>query len=319
MVSWHHLVAWKNLHDRVRLVAICDPDISRAQARAEEFGVAKVYKDAASMFAAETVDAVDIASPRETHIDWIEAAAARNVGILCQKPLAPTLMEAEALIGRLPRGTRLMAHENWRFRPWYRELHRWMAAGEIGDVHYARLSTIDSGLLPDEHGVSAHLARQPFLAHESRLMIAEALIHHLDVMRFLCGPLRVVAARTARSCPAIKGETLAAIFLETAARAPVIVTGTMAAPGYPPNAPDALEIVGSKASAVLAGSELRQLGSKGRVERYDAAAGYQSSFDRAVDHFASCLIDETQFETSAADNLETLRLVEQAYRAAAPG
>ena len=44
----------------------------------------------------------------------------------------------------------------------------------------------------------------------------------------------------------VRGETMAAIFLETASGAPVEVTGTMAAPGYPSRPPDRLEIVGVK-------------------------------------------------------------------------
>ena len=48
-----------------------------------------------------SVDAVDIASPRETHAALVEIAAARGIDVLCQKPLAPTLAEAEALAGRV--------------------------------------------------------------------------------------------------------------------------------------------------------------------------------------------------------------------------
>ena len=91
-------------------------------------------------------------------------------------------------------------------------------------------------------------------------MIAEVLIHHLDTMRFLCGPLRVVGARAAHTLSDVRGETLAAIFLETANGAPVTVTGTMAAPGYPPRPPDRLEIVGRAASATLGDNELQLLG-----------------------------------------------------------
>lgn len=316
MISWYHLVAWGKLGNAIRLVALCDPDRTRAAKRADEFQVPKIYDDAGEMFAAEQIDAIDIASPRETHARWIEAAAARGIGILCQKPLTPTLSEAEALIGRLPRTVRLMVHENWRFRPWYRQIREWIAGGELGNIQYAHLSMVDSGLLPDTNGRRPALLRQPFMANESRLMVSEALIHHLDVMRFLCGSLRVVSARAAHTLPDIEGETLAAILLETAVGAPVIVSGTMAAPGFPPAAEDRLEIIGSKASVVLASAELQLLGPKPRTERFDPADGYQASFDGAIAHFVHCLATGASFETDVADNLETLRLVEHAYWAA---
>ena len=316
MISWYHLVAWRNAGTRARVVAVCDPDPRRAAARAEEFDIGRVYQDPAAMFTEETIDALDVASPRETHAGWVEAAADRGIDVLCQKPLTPTLTEAEALVARVGSRIRLMVHENWRFRPWYRDLKSWIAMGLLGEIALARLATISSGFLPDAAGRRPALERQPFMAREPRLMIAEVLIHHLDTMRFLCGPLRVVGARASRTLADVTGETLAAIFLETAAGAPASVVGTMAAPGYPPRPPDRLEVVGSRASAVLADNELTLLGASPRTERYDPDAGYQASFDGVIAHFVECLATGAPFETGPADNLETLRLVEHAYWAA---
>ncbi len=316
MISWYHLTAWRKLGERVRLVAICDPDDAHAKARADEFAIAKTYRDRDAMLAAEAIDALDVASPRETHAAWVEAAASRGIDVLCQKPLTPTLGEAESLLRRIDGKHRLMVHENWRFRPWYRELKAWIAAGELGEIVLARMAMINSGLLPGADGKRPSLVRQPFMQHEARLMIAEVLIHHLDVMRFLCGELRVAGARATRTLADVAGETVAAIFLESAAGAAVEVTGTMAAPGYPPRVPDRLEIVGSKASAIFENSELRLLGPNPRRQAYDNDQGYQASFDNVIAHFVDCLETGAPFETDPADNLETLRLVEHAYWAA---
>jgi predicted dehydrogenase len=316
MISWHHLIGWRNLGERVRVVAVCDPDTAKAAKRAEEFSIPHVYRDADAMFAAEAIDALDVASPRKTHAGWVDAAAARGIDVLCQKPLTPTFAESEALVRRVEGKSRLMVHENWRFRPWYRELKRWIDAGELGDVLLARMAIITSGMLPDASGRRPSFERQPFMQHEEQLMIAELLIHHLDVMRFLCGELKVVAARAARTVADVRGETVAAIFLETASGAPVEVVGTMAAPGYPSRPPDRLEIVGSKASATFADSELRLLGATPRSQSYDKDAGYQASFDGVIAHFVDCLESGAPFETDAAENLATLRLVEDAYAAA---
>ena len=115
----------------------------------------------------------------------------------------------------------------------------------------------------------------------------------------------------------VVGETAATILLETAAGRPVVVTGTMAAPGFPARTKDRLEIVGSKASVVLDAEELNVLGPAARTLRYDFAEAYQASFDGAIRHFVDCLESGAPFETDAADNLQTLRLVEDAYSAAA--
>ena len=102
MISWHHLVAWRNLGPRARVLAISDPDLDRGRRRAEEFGIPAVHRDADAMLGAEKIDALDVASPRETHAAWVEAAAARGIDVLCQKPLAPTLAEAQRSIDTVP-------------------------------------------------------------------------------------------------------------------------------------------------------------------------------------------------------------------------
>lgn len=313
MISWFHLVGWRNLGPRVRLVAVCDPDLAKAEARAKEFGIEAVFQDRDAMFDAVQIDALDVASPRETHADSVEAAAVRGIHVLCQKPLTPNLALSEALVRRVAGRVRLMVHENWRFRPWYRELRRWIVAGEIGDIALARMAAINSGLLPDAEGHRPALIRQPFMQHEERLMIAEVLIHHLDTMRYLCGEMRVLGARVRHTLADVRGETTAAIYLETAAGAPVEVSGMMAAPGYPARPPDRLEIIGTKASVIFDDNQLRLLGPAPRVVTYDGAAGYQASFDGVIAHFVDCLESGAPFETGPDDNLETLRLVEHAY------
>jgi D-apiose dehydrogenase len=316
MISRHHLLAWQALGPRVEVVAVCDPDASRAARRAGEFGIPASYTDPERMLGEARPAALDIASPRETHVGWAEAAAARCIAVLCQKPLAPTLDQAVALVRHVAGRVPLMVHENWRFRPWYRTVRRWLDAGELGEVRGFTLSTVSSGLLPDVAGRRPALERQPFMAHEQRLMIAEVLIHHLDVARFLCGALRVVAARAAHTVPEVAGETQAVLFLETAAGMPAIVSGNMAAHGFPPGTGDRLEILGNRASVVLEGSTLRLLGPAPRQENLDLSAGYQESFDSTIRHFVECLASGAGFETDATENLETLRLVEHAYWAA---
>ncbi len=316
MISWHHLVAWRRVARAARVVAVYDPDADRARSRAAEFGIDAVFTDATAMLEEAGVGALDVAAPRAEHAGWIEAAAARGIDVLCQKPLTPTLAEGKALLGRLGGRVRLMVHENWRFRPWYRTLGRWIAEGELGELRYAQMTMMSSGLLPDESGRAPALVRQPFMANEKRLMIAEVLIHHLDVMRFLCGPLRVVGARAARTLAEVRGETLAAMFLETATGAPVLVSGTMAAPGLAPRTGDRLKLVGSKASAAFEGGTLHLEGPRPRSESFDLDTGYQASFDNTIRHFVESLASGAGFETDAVDNLETLRLVEHAYWAA---
>jgi predicted dehydrogenase len=271
------------------------------------------YQNVEALFAAEAVDALDIATPRETHAALVLAAAEQGVAVLCQKPLAPTLAEAEALAAQVAGRIRLMVHENWRFRPYYRQIAAWMAEGRLGRLTMGTISIRSSGLVPDAAGRYPAIERQPFFRTEPRLLIAESLIHHIDVARWLFGPLRLLSARTLRASDAVVGESAAMLMFETAEGAPLVVDGNYASPGFPPAARDRVELIGTRSSILMRDDRLELLGGDPVAMHYDHAEAYQACFDATIAHFVDALHTGAAFETSVDDNLETLCLVEDAY------
>jgi predicted dehydrogenase len=155
------------------------------------------------------------------------------------------------------------------------------------------------------------------MAREPRLMIAETLIHQLDVLRFLLGDLAMVAARTLHTEPDMPGETLATLMLETPAGAPVVLAGSFVAPGFGVVVSDRLEIIGTHASVVLDNSGIELRGATTERVAVDYTAAYQACFDAGIAHFTGQLLSDRPFETSPEDNLQTLKLVEDAYALAA--
>jgi D-apiose dehydrogenase len=315
-VTQHHLKGWAALRDRAVVVAIADPSAERRGARASAFHIPRAYADARAMLEAGGLDAVDVAAPRAAHVELVRLAADRGLPILCQKPLAPTLAEAQALVLAVDGRARLMVHENWRFRAYYREAAAWLRSGAIGQPFAARLDLVTSGTLPDAAGRFPALERQPFMRGEDRMLVAEVLIHHLDTLRMLLGPLRVAACTTSRTCPDLAGEDTALIQLAGASGVAVQVFATLAAHGAPPAAPDRLEILGPDGAIRLQGSELSMTGRATRRRTFDLAATYEDSYAAAIAHFIDRLDDGAPFETSPTDNLETLQLVEDCYRLA---
>ncbi|WP_108663202.1 Gfo/Idh/MocA family protein [Acuticoccus kandeliae] len=316
MISLYHLIAWSRV-DGVELCAIIDPDAERARARAAAFGIARDYRSLDALLAHEKIDALDIATPRETHAALVRTAAAHGIAVLCQKPLAVDLAEAEALAAEVADRIRLMVHENWRFRPYYRQIAAWLAEGRFGELASGTISIRSSGILPDATGRSPALERQPMFRTEPRLLIAESLIHHIDVARWLFGPLRLVAARRRRMSDAVTGETLATLLFETGEGAPLVIDGNYACPGFAPSSRDRVELIGSRASIVMCEDRLSLLGDRAETIGYEHDTAYQESFDAAIRHFVECLASGEPFETDVADNLETIRLLEAAYADAA--
>lgn len=315
-ISYHHGLAWKQVPG-VELIAVADPAPGKAEARATAFAIPHVHDDVAAMLDAHPLDILDIASPRERHAEHVRLAAARGVHVLCQKPLTDTLAEGEALVAEIGERVRFMVNDNRRFRSDFRQIARWIADGEVGEVRQVQMTMLRSGFLAGPDGRRPAVEKFPPMGTLKRLLIAETLIHQLDVLRFLLGDMAVIACRARRTEDGLPGETMATLFLETAAGAPVMLAGSFVAPGFGTAVSDRLEIIGSRASVVLDNGTLSLLGPRPQTLTYDMDREYQHCFDAGFRHFVDCLRTGAPFESPAADNLRTLRLVEDAYAKAA--
>lgn len=313
-VTQYHLPGWLRLPG-VEVVAICDPDAAALAARADAFAIPRRYTDMATMLDEAELDVLDIASPRHLHAAHVRAGAARGLPMLCQKPLGVDLAEAEALVAGLGPDVPLMVHENWRFRPYYRQLKRWLEEGLVGDITAIRLDFHSSGMIAGPDGQRPALVRQPFFRNEKRLLVTEVLIHHLDTLRYLFGGFDLVTARLGRSNDEILGEDSAILGLARRSDGvPLTVSGNLAVHGAPPAPMDQLWIFGSAGTLHLDGATLRLFGPQPREMAFDAAESYQAAYDGAIAHFVERVDGGGAFETNGRDNLETLRLVEAAYR-----
>lgn len=316
MISDMHFNAWSRCKG-AKVVAVCDPALDRAAARATQYGIAAPYASPEQMLAEAALDAVDIITPRETHAAMVRLAARHGLHALCEKPLCPTYDEAVALVEEVGDDVRVMVNENWRYRAYFRKIGEWLEAGRLGTVTQVRLALWRSSMLPRaEDGRIHSLTRQPFLAREERVLIAESLIHEIDVVRALFGDVDVVACCTARTCEAIVGEDTATLLLRTSHGLPITLDGVMTGAGHDVRAPDRLEIAGTRCSVVLENAVLKLIGTEQETIVYDETEVRQGCFDAAIQHFADQLRDGGAFWTSAQDQLASLRVMEEAYRMA---
>lgn len=314
-ISQYHLAGWSETPE-AQLVAICDVDESRARAMAQAFNIPGVHTDFRAMIEGEKLDAVDIVTPVGTHASLTRLAADAGLHVCCQKPLTPTVREAENLIAYVGDRVRFMVHENYRFRPHYVQVGQWLQEGRIGGITHARMVVRSQGMI-EANGVAPFLLnRQPYLKDFRRLLIFEVLIHHLDVMRVLLGPLEVVAARVAKVNKALAGEDVAVILLGGGNGLTAVVDGNISAPGYGPLPMDRLEIMGTRGTLIFERDRLCMAGAKDAPVVFDLAKNYQICFTQAVREFVRGIRESTPFPTDRLDNLETLRLMESCYVAA---
>ena len=315
MISRYHLTGWQSCPGAEE-VAIADPSDAAARGRAAEYAIPDVFADTVAMMDAVRPDAADIAAPMERHAEICLAAAARGIAVKCQKPLCPTLAEAEALVAQMGDRVRFMVHENWRFRPQYRRIRDWLDAGRIGRVRAFTMEVMSSALIEDLPGQPPPaLRRQAFMARMERLTVPESRIHQLATLRSLLGGLAVAGARVARLSQRVIGEDTAMLLLESPDGAIGTLSASLSGPGIQSRSSDTLRLTGERGTITFADWALTCSGDDA-VERWEPEAAYQASFDAVIAHFVEALRSGAPFETGAGENLATLALVEDVYRLA---
>ena len=205
-VSKFHLEAWARVAD-ARLVALCDMNRQRLEKAAARVSGARIYTDAADLFAAEDLDFVEICTLPDSHSAFVDLAARRRVDILCQKPAALSRSDYLRMIDTCEQsGVRLMIHENWRFRPWYRAMRATIDSGAVGRPLRLRIAHRDTRALRP-----GGFADQPYLAAMPRLILTDMGCHLIDTARYLFGEIETVSATIAQFGQSNVGEDVATL------------------------------------------------------------------------------------------------------------
>jgi predicted dehydrogenase len=132
----------------VELRAVVDPvGVARRQFQTE-YGMPEAYGSVAEMFVAGCPDIVSVCTWHPLHAPMtIAAAEAGARAVICEKPMATSMAEVDAMINACDRtGTKLLVSHQRRFTPGWERARELVAAGAIGEVHTAQGRGID-GLL----------------------------------------------------------------------------------------------------------------------------------------------------------------------------
>jgi predicted dehydrogenase len=132
-VASAHLAAFRTL-DEVEIVSVCDIAQTLAETTAREFG-ARAYTDYRRLVADGGVDLVLVLTPASTHRVIVEAVAAAGLHVFCEKPLAVTLADGEAMVAACDRaGVKLFYGSCYRFLPAIATARALIAEGAIGKI-----------------------------------------------------------------------------------------------------------------------------------------------------------------------------------------
>ena len=317
----NQLHAWRNVAG-AEIVALCDHNYDRLQATAKDFGIDRTHSDAAEMFAKGGFDFVDIATTSPSHRALVEMAAIAGVDIICQKPFAENMQDARAMVAAVEAaGQTLMVHENFRWQsPIQAALHT-VRSGAIGVPFFGRVSF--------RSGYDVFTG-QPYLAKGTRFIIEDLGIHILDIARAILGDVSQIAATTRQINPLINGEDVATMLLTHHDGATSVVDCSYATQRTPETFPQSLlEVDGTEGTLRLeAGYRLVVQGRRNHSTDVSPRLlpwaerpwhNIQQSVQTIQQHFVDRLATGNPPDTSGADNLKTLALVEAAYLSAAEG
>jgi inositol 2-dehydrogenase len=128
-----HAENLRRLVPEARLVAIADVAAQRAKQVADELEIENAYSSLEEMVQNKDIDAVVIATPDKFHAESIRIAAASGKNILCEKPLALTLQDANSALKEVAlAGVRMQIGFMRHYDPAYVAAKKRIEAGEIG-------------------------------------------------------------------------------------------------------------------------------------------------------------------------------------------
>jgi len=198
-----HSNAYKRLNDffkvqhRPVLKAVCARDAEKAKDFAENWGYERIETDWRKLVAAPDIDLIDIGSPNDTHYEIALEAAKNGKMILCEKPLAMTVKQAEEMVkaveaAKVPN----MVWFNYRRVPSIALAKQLVDEGRIGKAyHYRALYLQDWTISPDVPQGGAGLWRLDVNVAGSGVT-GDLLAHSIDTAMWLNGPIERVVAKT---------------------------------------------------------------------------------------------------------------------------
>lgn len=303
------------------VVAISDVHAPTLAARAAAWGVARTYVDYHEMLAVGDLDAVSICAPTALHHPATLACAAAGVHVLCEKPIALDLAQADEMIAACERaGVILMINHQLRSHGAARLARTMLDRGDLGAITHVRLRQAH-----DWGGASNVGASFATRAVAGGGTLLDNGCHLFDFARFIAGDVADVYARLATRKFAVEVEDTAHVSLGFASGAIGTVEVAWTATGWEEGwwiygTEGALEYGNRSGTPILRHVHRTSPGSS-----WDATDVAEHRFAGAIPHvrhvlrFVAAVEGGAEVACTGADGREAVRLVLSSYASAATG
>ena len=315
LISEDHIRAYQKHADRARITVCCDIDPERAAQRAALVGEARAVTDYAEVLDDPTIDAVEICTPHHLHTEAVIAAARAGKHILCQKPLAKTLTECDAMIAAASDANVTFFYGETNLTlPAAVEAEQAIAAGRIG-----KLVGVQATFAFWQGGkyLSTAWRYDPSIAGGGQLL--DSGIHSIALMLKLGGPIESVACLTTRFREELGGEDTAALSVRFEGGHLGTLFSSHAAGTWVPQ--PGLTVFGTEGALTLGGPlGALVLHRPDLPDRREVLLEHRwDSFDVMIGRYLDTVLDGTPNPAPGETGRENLRVVLAAYEAARLG
>jgi predicted dehydrogenase len=177
-----HIEALRRIPN-IEVVAISDIDEETAKAKALELGISFSTADLDQLLKSD-IDSIHICTPNNLHYEMAKKALKAGKHVICEKPLATTVAEAEALIALADEKNLVNAvHFNIRYYPLIRQMKVMREKGELGEVYSIIGSYLQDWLF---YETDYNWRLEPEQSGESRA-IADIGSHLIDLLKYISG------------------------------------------------------------------------------------------------------------------------------------
>jgi predicted dehydrogenase len=187
--AWRSAPRFFDLPARLRMSVLAGRNEARAKAAAEKYGWDDVETDWTRLIARDDVDIVDICTPGDTHAEMAIAALDAGKHVLCEKPLANSVAEAEAMAEAARRaaasGVRAMCGFTYRRVPAARLMAELVADGAIGTLRHIRTSYLQDWLIDPDGPMSWRLEKD----RAGSGALGDIGAHAIDLAQYVTGDL----------------------------------------------------------------------------------------------------------------------------------
>ncbi len=176
-----------------KLVAIAGRDEAAVKEAALRYGYEGYYTDWRKMLADPRVQLFDNAGPNNLHAEPCIAAAEAGKHILCEKPMARSREEAQAMLNAVKKtGVKHMVSFNYRFVPAIRQAYELIKSGDLGEIYHFRAVYLQEWIADPKFPLVWRLDKKT----AGSGALGDLGAHIIDLGRFLAGEPASVMALT---------------------------------------------------------------------------------------------------------------------------